>query len=45
MLRLARKRWRIRAFRKRRELRPVIDRTDLIKGDHILVFTTFRNER
>lgn len=45
MLRLARKRWRIRAFRKRRDLRPVIDRTNLISGDHLLVFTTFRNER
>jgi len=45
MLRLARKRWRIRAFRKRRELRPVTDRTNLIRGDQLLVFTTFRNER
>jgi len=45
MLRLARKRWRIRAFRKRRELRAINDRTGLIKGDHILVFTTLRNER
>ena len=45
MLRLARKRWRIRAFRKQRELRPVTDRTNLIRGDQLLVFTTFRNER
>ncbi|MBP6736621.1 MAG: glycosyltransferase family 2 protein [Rhodobacteraceae bacterium] len=45
MLRLARKRWRIRAFRKRRELRPVTDRTNLIRGDQLLVFSTFRNER
>lgn len=45
MLRLARKRWRIRAFRKQRELRPVTDRTNLIRGDQLLVFTTLRNER
>jgi len=45
MLRLARKRWRIRAFRKRRELRPVVDRTNVIGNDHILVFSTLRNER
>ena len=45
MLRLARKRWRIRAFRKRRELRGVVDRTNLIAPDHILLFSTLRNER
>jgi len=45
MLRLARKRWRIRAFRKRRELRPVVDRTHTISADEILVFSTLRNER
>ncbi len=45
MLRLARKRWRIRAMRKRRELQAVSNRTNRIRGDHILVFTTLRNER
>lgn len=44
-LRLQRKRWRIRAFRKRRELRPVADRTAQIKPDDLLVFSTLRNER
>ncbi len=45
VLRLARKRWRIRAFRKRRELKPVADRTNLIAPDNILLFSTLRNER
>ncbi len=45
VLRLARKRWRIRAWRKRRELRAVNNRTAGIKGDDILVFSTLRNER
>ena len=44
-LRLARKRWRIRAIRKRRELRPVNDRTGVIRREDILVFSTLRNER
>lgn len=44
-LRLARKRWLVRAFRKRRELRPVIDRTNLIGNDALLLFSTLRNER
>ncbi len=44
-LRWQRKRWRIRAFRKRRELRPISDRTDQIRADDILVFCTQRNER
>lgn len=43
-LRLQRKRWRIRAFRKRRELKPVSDRTHLIARNDIIVFSTFRNE-
>ena len=43
-LRLQRKRWRIRAFRKRRQLKPVQDRTKQIKKGDILVFSTFRNE-
>lgn len=44
LLRLARRRWRFRAFRKRRELGPVVDRTHLIKSDDILLFSTLRNE-
>lgn len=45
ILRLARKRWRIRAFRKRRELGSVVDRTTLIRPEAILLFSTLRNER
>jgi hypothetical protein len=41
---LQRRRWRIRAFRKRRELRPVANRTDDIRPDDLLVFCTQRNE-
>lgn len=44
-LRLQRKRWRIRAFRKRRELKVVQDRTGQIKPGDILVFSTLRNEQ
>ncbi|MFN3936793.1 MAG: glycosyltransferase family 2 protein [Gemmobacter sp.] len=44
-LRLARKRWRFRAFRKRRELEPVVDRTAGIRRDAILLFCCLRNER
>ena len=44
-LRLLRKRWRIRAFRKRREIKPIVDKTDTIKPRDILVFCTARNER
>ncbi|WP_108826808.1 glycosyltransferase family 2 protein [Ascidiaceihabitans donghaensis] len=43
--RLQRKRWRIRAFRKRRELSRVADRTTHIKSDDLLLFSTLRNER
>jgi len=43
-LRLQRRRWRIRAFRKRRQLSPVVDRTATIKSNDIIVFSTFRNE-
>jgi len=43
-LRLQRKRWRIRAFRKRRELTSAVDRTKDIRHSDILVFTTLRNE-
>lgn len=44
-LRLQRKRWRIRAFRKRRDLKPIADRTDQIRSDDLLVFCTLRNEK
>ncbi|MHA6346266.1 glycosyltransferase family 2 protein [Roseivivax sp. CAU 1761] len=43
-LRLERKRWRIRAFRKRRELRIVANRTEAIRPSDLLVFSTQRNE-
>lgn len=43
-LRLQRKRWRIRAFRKRRDLTRVADRTDRIRKRDILLFSTCRNE-
>ena len=44
-LRLKRKRWRLRAFRKRRELSRVANRTDQIREDDILMFCTLRNEK
>lgn len=44
-LRLARKRWLFRAYRKRLELRSAASRTKRIKPDDILVFSTLRNER
>ncbi len=44
-LRLKRKRLLWRAFRKRRELTPVRDRTDRISPGMILLFCTIRNER
>ncbi|KPU84042.1 glycosyl transferase family 2 [Marinosulfonomonas sp. PRT-SC04] len=44
-LRAERQRWRARAFRKRRELKPVSIRTKQIKPDDIIVFSTMRNER
>ena len=44
-LRLERKRWRIRAFRKRRELTPVVSRVSLLSPGDILLFSTLRNER
>ncbi|MDQ2090364.1 glycosyltransferase family 2 protein [Marimonas arenosa] len=44
-MRLQRRRWRIRAFRKRRELRAISDRTSEIKRDDILLFSTQRNEK
>ncbi len=40
------RRWRQwQAFRKRRQLRTVVDRTRAIAPDDILIFTTLRNER
>lgn len=44
-LRLSRQRWRVRAWRKGRELRAVVNRTTQIRPDHIMVFSTMRNER
>jgi hypothetical protein len=43
-LRLQRKRWRIRAFRKRRELQGVVNRTVKIQPNDLLLFCTQRNE-
>lgn len=43
-LRLQRKRWRIRAMRKRRDLSPIRNRTKQIKPGDILLFCTQRNE-
>lgn len=43
-LRLQRQRWRIRALRKRRQLTAITDRTDQIRPNDVLVFSTFRNE-
>jgi len=43
-LRLRRRRCRIRAFRKRRDLRPVADRTADIRPSDLLLFSTQRNE-
>ncbi|MFT6537022.1 MAG: hypothetical protein ACJAQU_001930 [Loktanella salsilacus] len=41
---MQRQRWLVRAFRKRRELKAVANRTGQIKPDDIIVFSTFRNE-
>jgi len=35
----------VRALRKRRDLAPVVDRTETVKPDDILVLSTLRNER
>ncbi|MGB3148210.1 MAG: glycosyltransferase family 2 protein [Paracoccaceae bacterium] len=45
LLRLRRKRLLFRAFRKRRELRCLANRTNEITSDGILLFCTLRNER
>lgn len=44
-LRLQRQRWRIRAFRKRRQLRLISDHTGQIRRHDILLLSTLRNER
>ncbi len=44
-LRLERKRWRLRALRKRRQLVPVQDHTKQIENDDVLLITTVWNER
>ncbi len=44
-LRLQRQRWRARAFRKRRDLTQIANRTAGIQPRDILVFATLRNER
>ena len=43
-MRLRRKRYLFRAFRKRRDLKLLCDRTDKIGEDSILCFATMRNE-
>jgi hypothetical protein len=44
-LRLQRKKYLVRAWRKSRSLRPVANRTDAIKPGDVLCFCTLRNER
>ncbi len=44
-LRLARKRWLIRAYRKKREIKPVSNNTGLIRDSDLLLFSTMRNEK
>ena len=44
-LRLERRRWQIRAIRKRRELTVIADRTSDIGKHDIVAFLTIRNER
>ncbi len=44
-LRVRRRHRLARAFRKRRELRSIVDRADQIKSSDLLVFSTLRNER
>lgn len=44
-LRLQRKRWKIRALRKSRELTSVSNKTAAIQGADVLLFCTLRNER
>ena len=44
-LRVERRRWQIRAIRKRRELTTVANRTGMIAPGAVLVFATLRNEK
>ena len=44
-MRLLRQRLLLRAFRRRRQLVPVVDRTGTLRTDPILLFSTMRNER
>ena len=44
-LRLARKRWRLRAFIKRRELSPVVTRAANIRAGDLILVSTVRNEK
>jgi hypothetical protein len=44
-LRLRRKRLLLRAYAKRRQLVPVVDRTSTLRSEPILLFATIRNER
>lgn len=44
-LRLERKRWLLRAYRKSRQLSVLADRTDQIRDGDILLFSTLRNEQ
>ena len=44
-LRLQRKRWLLRAGRKRRELTAIAQRTEAIRPGDVLLFATLRNER
>lgn len=44
-LRLARKRWRLRAFVKRRELSPVVTRAANIRPSDMILVSTVRNEK
>ncbi len=44
-LRLARKRWRLRAFVKRRELSPVVTRAANIRANDLILVSTVRNEK
>ncbi len=44
-LRLERKKYLVRAWRKSRSLRPVADRTDAIRPADVLCFSTLRNEK
>ncbi|MXQ08308.1 glycosyltransferase family 2 protein [Alphaproteobacteria bacterium GH1-50] len=44
-LRMERRRWQLRAIRRRRDLAPVSDRTDLIGKGNILAFLSVRNEK